>query len=130
MLMRFNFRLEASVGLMAAALPAVRPLFKGTSKSSGYKTRSLPLHNTTAGHTSRRSYWSKDHPSEVLASRSSDEQYLKSDTKSNGNSGVEIIADDSGSQVKLWSQDRGHIVKTMDIEVTREIKTTDSGSSV
>ena len=82
---------------MAAALPAVRPLFKGTSKSSAYKSRSLPLHNTASGHNPRRSHWLKDHPSEMLASQNSDEQYLKSDSKIIESLVVEISTDNSGS---------------------------------
>ena len=112
----YSSSLEATLGVIAAAAPSVRPLFGRNAVSADYgryHPGSVPLQPSRKGYTSRRSWYHA--PDSELG----DFQNLKGSNPGAANEeAAERMSDGESSQVKLWENYSAGIVKTTDVSVT------------
>lgn len=110
----FNCSLEATFGVIAAAAPTVRTLFGHNAVSASYqesKPSSIPLQtarkNGYASRAARRSWY------HGAADLETGFENLKDITDESGGR----TSDSGESQIKLWANPGGGIVKTTDVRV-------------
>ena len=110
-----NFSLEATFGVIAAAAPSVRPLFgrNAYSESGKRSVPSIPLSSHRPFNPGRSWYRGMD-PEE------GDFQTLKESGGPTNDEAAETPSDGENSQVKLWENHGGRILKTTDVRVSRD----------
>ena len=106
--------------MIASALPSVRPFFKNARNPDSNGNRSFPLENRRSGIiTLDQNRYIDD---EAALGYLNQEQHNSILRRIATVSIQDTSTTEDGSQTKLWDRDEGSILRTVEIDITREVR--------